>query len=94
MKNILKYCAVLTISLCFLTCTDSSDSEVCDAEGYALALNNLMEVRPIYIDNPTTENCNNYRFALQAYINSGANCDQFADLIQARQNELDNLNCN
>mgnify|MGYP000415707070 CR=1 FL=1 len=94
MKKIVQLLTVLIIAFNVLSCSDSIDPTACDAEQYALALNNWMEVRATYIDNPTTENCNNYRFALQAYINSGENCEQFASLVAARQTELDNLDCN
>jgi len=94
MKKIFQLFLVSIIALNVLSCADSIDPTACDTEQYALALNNWMEVRATYIDNPTTENCNNLRFALQAYINSGENCEQFSDFVEARQNELDNLNCN
>lgn len=94
MRKILRSLLIYFIVLCSISCSNSSTEESCDLEQYALALNNLMEVRATYISNSTTENCNNYRFALQSYINAGENCEQYTSFVEARQNELNNLNCN
>lgn len=77
----------------FISCKNSIDEDSCDLEAYAQALINLNEVRSEYVDNPSTENCNSYRFALQTYISIGENCDQYESFVEARRRALNNLSC-
>ena len=76
--------------ICNLAFSDAYNEETCDLERYALTLNSLLEVRAIYIDSSTSIIAITINLL---YKHTRENCGQHVSFMEARQNELNNLNC-
>lgn len=70
----------------FLVCCDGSESGNLEC---ITAIPDLNDAAQVYNQDPSTENCNEYKAALQDYINNGC-----AGMDQSAYAELDALPCN
>lgn len=105
MKKRILQIAMLT-TLIFSACSSNDDDDLCaDIVGdeYIEIAENLLTSSISFGTNPTNENCNNYKNAMQNYIDyaeSIKNCLDSAERAELQEEiteletELANLNCN
>lgn len=89
MKNFL-YAVFTFAALALASCGGDS----CDADSVSESLNKFSAAFEAYAADETQENCEEYKSALQDYINEVKDCDFVTqEEVDEAQDSLDNLDC-